>query len=209
MQPESSEFSLDELLARAAEQLGEPISQRTVRLYATKGLIDQPGRQGRSAVYSHRHLLQLLLLRTLARRGLSLSAIAPLVAASDEDLILQMRRLDDGITPDQNDASRNEALDYLEQLRPSKQKTGTSDDSLLDVLGTPLQSSTGATANSSSLRSSGRGRSGFRSWKRITLAPGVELHVEDNTSIPPRGSRRQAWLQSLLNRLHDQLDNVD
>ena len=208
MQPEPSEFSLDELLARAAEQLREPISQRTVRLYATKGLIDQPGRQGRSAVYGHRHLLQLLLLRTLARRGLSLSAIAPLVAASDEDLILQMRRLDDGITPDQNDASRNEALDYLEQLRPSKQETGTSDDSLLDVLGTPLQS-TGTTATSSSLRSSGRGRSGFRSWKRITLAPGVELHVEDNTSIPPKGSRRQAWLQSLLNRLHDQLDSVD
>ena len=69
-------YSLDELLARAADLLGEPVTPRTVRLYATKGLIDQPGRQGRNAVYK-RHLPQLLLIRGLARRGLSLSAIAP------------------------------------------------------------------------------------------------------------------------------------
>lgn len=70
-------YGLDQLLELAGDQLGEEITPRTVRLYATEGLIDRPGKDGRRALYSQRHLLQLLLVRTLARRGLSLSAIAP------------------------------------------------------------------------------------------------------------------------------------
>lgn len=44
-------YGLDELLANASERLGEEITQRTVRLYATEGLIDRPGKDGRRAVY--------------------------------------------------------------------------------------------------------------------------------------------------------------
>ena len=79
-------LGLDELLELASDRLGEEITSRTVRLYATQGLIDRPGKEGRSAVYGQRHLLQLLLIRSLARRGLSLSAIAPHVASSDQEL---------------------------------------------------------------------------------------------------------------------------
>lgn len=87
-------YGLDELLAIAGQRLGEEISPRTVRLYATQGLIDRPGRDGRHAVYGRRHLLQLLLIRTLARRGLSLSAIAPLCVLPDPEIQEQLGDLD-------------------------------------------------------------------------------------------------------------------
>jgi hypothetical protein len=40
------------------------------------------------------------------------------------------------------------------------------------------------------------------------LAPGIELHLRESVSIPPPGSRRQIWLQRLLERLSDQLDDL-
>ncbi len=66
-------LGLEELLSVAGESLGEEVSPRTVRLYTSQGLIDRPGKEGRSAVYGRRQLLQLLLIRSLARRGLSAS----------------------------------------------------------------------------------------------------------------------------------------
>ena len=44
-------FGLEELLSLASERLGEKVTPRTVRLYATEGLIDRPGKDGRRAVY--------------------------------------------------------------------------------------------------------------------------------------------------------------
>jgi hypothetical protein len=41
------------------------------------------------------------------------------------------------------------------------------------------------------------------------LAPGVELHLSESASIPPPGSRREAWLQRLIDRLREQLDQQD
>ena len=86
-------FGLEELLALAGERLGEEVTPRTVRLYATEGLIDRPGKDGRRAVYGQRQLLQLLLVRSLARRGLSLTAIAPLLAAGNSELERQLTQL--------------------------------------------------------------------------------------------------------------------
>ena len=111
-------YGLEQLLAVAGERLGEEISPRTVRLYATQGLIDRPGKEGRSAIYSRRHLLQLLLIRSLARRGLSLSAIAPLCVLADAELEQQLEQLDgEGATAIVPSAPvRNEAIDYLRDL---------------------------------------------------------------------------------------------
>jgi len=74
---------------------GGEINSRSVRLYATEGLIDRPGKDGRRAVYRQRHLLQLVLIRSLARRGLSLTAIAPLVACSNGELLEQLLQLEE------------------------------------------------------------------------------------------------------------------
>jgi DNA-binding transcriptional MerR regulator len=205
-------YGLEQLLAIAGEQLGEEISSRTVRLYATEGLIDRPGKDGRRAVYGQRHLLQLLLIRSLARRGLSLSAIAPHVASSDQELEQQLQQLDDvslGIaSPSTPTPTTNDALTYLQNLQ-SRSGTDVKSDpspSLLPLLGSPLSS------RSPSLRASrmaSRSSASSSRWHRFSLAPGVELHLSESASIPPPGSRREAWLQRLIDRLREQLDHPD
>jgi DNA-binding transcriptional MerR regulator len=203
-------YGLEQLLAIAGEQMGEEISSRTVRLYATEGLIDRPGKDGRRAVYGRRHLLQLLLIRSLARRGLSLSAIAPHVASSDQELEQQLQQLDDasvGLAPPATSIN-NDALTYLQSLQSQSGKNVKTDSpsSLLPLLGSPLSS------RSPSLRASrmaSRSSASSSRWHRFSLAPGVELHLSESASIPPPGSRREAWLQRLIDRLREQLDHPD
>ena len=193
---EAGVFTLEELLALATERLGEEINARTVRLYATEGLLDRPGRDGRRATYGRRQLLQLLLIRSLARRGLSLAAIAPLVAADDNELERQLSQLEERPAP-------NPALAYLQELQ------GAPD--LIEMLGAPI-------CSAPLLEEPPRGQRGHSSrgltsrsasrWHRLGLAPGVELHLSDSTAIPPAGPRREAWLQRLLDRLREHLDDL-
>jgi DNA-binding transcriptional MerR regulator len=240
-------YGLEALLAVAGERLGEEITPRTVRLYATQGLIDRPGREGRSAVYGRRHLLQLLLIRSLARRGLSLAAIAPLIGLTDDELEQQINQLEGDGSPassllaamaadiqaaapaasgSQPAASeeRNEALDYLRSLQSSassEASTTASDSeslersaSLLPLLGSPLSSRSPSRPSSSpssrasrSPSRSGGSREAASRWHRFTLAPGVELQISDSVSVPPPGSRRMAWLNRLVARLLEQLED--
>jgi DNA-binding transcriptional MerR regulator len=246
--PTASEvYGLEELLAVAGERLGEEITPRTVRLYATQGLIDRPGREGRSAVYGRRHLLQLLLIRSLARRGLSLAAIAPLIGLADDELEQQLNQLEGDGSPASSllaamaadiqaaapsaagslpvaSEERNEALDYLRSLQSaaSSEASPTAIDteslersaSLLPLLGSPLSSRSSSRPSSSpSSRSSrspsrsGGSREAASRWHRFTLAPGVELQISDSVSVPPPGSRRMAWLNRLVARLLEQLED--
>ena len=228
----------------AGERLGEEITPRTVRLYATQGLIDRPGREGRSAVYGRRHLLQLLLIRSLARRGLSLAAIAPLIGLSDGELEQQLNQLAGDGSPassllaamaadiqgaapsapssqpagarDPASEERNEALDYLRSLQSpaSSEASQAATDaeslersaSLLPLLGSPLSSPSSRSLSRSPSRSGGSREAASR-WHRFTLAPGVELQISESVSVPPPGSRRMAWLNRLVARLLEQLED--
>ncbi len=180
MDPNPPSYSLDQLLAQASSQLGEDLNPRTIRLYATEGLIDRPGREGRHAVYGERQLRQLLLIRSLAQRGLSLSAIAPLAAASDDDIDAQLAELLPEAPAAMAEAmsapliEENKALAYLQEL-PSRRRLSS----------IPTASS---------------------HWQRFELAPGVELHLSDDVVIPPPGRRRQRWLQQLKQSLSDHIE---
>jgi len=212
-------YGLDELLDVAGGRLDEEISPRTVRLYATQGLIDRPGKEGRSAVYGHRHLLQLLLIRSLARRGLSLAAIAPLCGLPDPELELQLAQLETQGEPPPQES--NAALTYLRDLKSSLSSSSSPStsprrlssigdpaersSSLLPLLGAPLLSGRSTSPSRSPSRSSGS-RDAASRWHRFALAPGVELHISDAVSIPAAGPRRLAWLQRLIDRLIEQLD---
>ncbi|MFM2172395.1 MAG: hypothetical protein RLZZ54_322 [Cyanobacteriota bacterium] len=199
-------YGLDQLLELAGERLGEEITPRTVRLYATEGLIDRPGKDGRRALYSQRHLLQLLLVRTLARRGLSLSAIAPLVVGSDAELQQQWSQLDESAQLASSVEPSNDALAYLQNLQADPSGESEASASLLPLLGSPLSSRSPSLRAS---RMSGRSSASSSRWHRFSLAPGVELHLSESASIPPAGSRREAWLNRLIDRLREQLDHQD
>lgn len=196
----TSVFGLEELLALASERLGEEVTPRTVRLYATEGLIDRPGKDGRRAVYGQRQLLQLLLVRSLARRGLSLTAIAPLLAAGNSELERQLTQLEEPPVT-------NAALDYLQVLQSAPTLQSPPDLDLLEMLGAPICQSAPFEEPSRRLTPRGGSRATSR-WHRLALAPGVELHLSDSASLPPPGSRREAWLQRLLDRLRDHLDDL-
>ena len=85
---ERSLWTIDELSGRVALALragyaGVPSGRvrdvpdlRTIRYYTTIGLLDRPAAmQGRTALYGHRHLLQLVAIKRLQARGLSLAAV--------------------------------------------------------------------------------------------------------------------------------------
>jgi len=81
-------WTLDELTARIGLALGadgprqasgrvrDVPDQRTIRYYATLGLVDPPaGYRGRTALYHERHLWQLVAIKRLQARGLSLTEV--------------------------------------------------------------------------------------------------------------------------------------
>jgi len=72
--PQLDEFTIDELAARTG------MTVRTVRFYATEGLLPAPRRRGRVAYYSARHRMRLDLIRTLQEHGYTLAAIERVLA---------------------------------------------------------------------------------------------------------------------------------
>lgn len=93
-------YTLDELSARVAERIGElALTQsngqvaatpdgRTLRYYASLGLLDRPAEvRGRRALYGDRHVLQAVAVKALQSAGLSLGEIQHrLTGRSDADL---------------------------------------------------------------------------------------------------------------------------
>jgi DNA-binding transcriptional MerR regulator len=95
------EYSLPDLIARARQRLEaaglidapmdgrvSPLPDvRTVRYYATLGLLDRPVVQGRDARYTERHVLQLVAVKALQAKGLRLEDVqARLYGRSDREL---------------------------------------------------------------------------------------------------------------------------
>src|SRR3954454_24575633 len=115
-------WTIEELGGRVAEALsdgyrGVPSGRvrdvpdlRTIRYYTTLGLLDRAAAmRGRTALYGRRHLLQLVAIKRLQARGLSLAEIQQrLVGLTDADLG-RLARLADG--PEHSAGSRDEPAD--------------------------------------------------------------------------------------------------
>lgn len=83
------EWNVDELAALTG------FTVRTIRYYATLGLVPAPERRGRLAFYGEAHRARLDLMRTLQEQGLSLSAIEQQLSRIPSDAPvseLEMRR---------------------------------------------------------------------------------------------------------------------
>src|SRR5712692_1736869 len=102
----ASSWTLDDLSAHVALALaenydGQPSSRvrdvpdrRTIRYYTTLGLIDRPAEmRGRTALYGRRHLLQLVAVKRLQGRGLSLAEIQQRLVGQTDAALARLARL--------------------------------------------------------------------------------------------------------------------
>ncbi len=64
-------------------------NERLLRHYASVNVVDKPGRQGRDAVYTYRHLLQFLAARRLMKQGFALSKIAEFTSVVPTETLQQ------------------------------------------------------------------------------------------------------------------------
>jgi DNA-binding transcriptional MerR regulator len=98
MEPTASLWTLDELCGRVAEVLAEDTpkgrdgrvrevpDRRTIRYYTTLGVVDRPAElRGRTAYYSRKHLLQLVAIKRLQSRGLTLAQVQQHLLGLNED----------------------------------------------------------------------------------------------------------------------------
>jgi DNA-binding transcriptional MerR regulator len=71
--------------------------RRTIRYYTTLGLLDRPAEmRGRTALYGVRHLLQLVAIKRLQARGLSLAAIQQQMLGLNDAALRRLARLPAG-----------------------------------------------------------------------------------------------------------------
>src|SRR3954454_6298528 len=99
-------WTIDELTeavaAALAEGYGGPPNgrvrgvpeRRTIRYYTTLGLIDRPAEmRGRTALYGRRHLLQLVAIKKLQARGLSLAEIQQRLLGLPDEALRELARV--------------------------------------------------------------------------------------------------------------------
>ncbi len=99
-------WAIDELGAQVALALSvdyegapnnrvrEVPDRRTIRYYTTLGLLDRPAEmRGRTALYGRRHLLQLVAIKRLQARGLSLAAIQEQLVGLSDAALRRLARL--------------------------------------------------------------------------------------------------------------------
>jgi DNA-binding transcriptional MerR regulator len=165
--PPATQWTLDELSAQIALQLAndgpKQVSgrvnlvpdQRTIRYYTTKGLLAPPlSFRGRTALYGEKHLHQLLTIKRLQARGLSLVDIQQRMLGATDSQMAELAGLTSTSTvadssPVQQlpDVSANEDEAFW--------KTAPATVALAEPSSTEVEHRT-----------------------TIRLAPGIELHVE-------------------------------
>lgn len=200
-------------------------NERTIRYYLTEGLLPQPSeKRGLSLVFGYEHLLTLLVVKKLQADGLPISVIRTLIAGKSEseleDLFseevhvftdareLENYRASIGHTDDSqvaviNNADavdedtaapplKNEAKSYLESLLFRKRDRPRQDASppLFSRMAAPMSPPPEPPTAPP------------ESWKRYTVAPGVEIHIERNFKPPRDESERRGILDSIERILH-------
>jgi DNA-binding transcriptional MerR regulator len=105
-EPPDHLWTLDELGARVALALSVDYAgqssgrvrdipdRRTIRYYTTLGLIDRPAQmRGRTALYGQRHLLQLVAIKRLQARGLTLAELHERLIGQSNAALARLARL--------------------------------------------------------------------------------------------------------------------
>ncbi len=159
-------LSIEEL----AERVNTPV--RTVRYYITEGLLPGPVGRGKATVYSEEHLLRLGLIRILADQHRPLAEIHQLVnrlsLAEIRALLAEEEQRVKALTRESQQASPQE---YVATLLKNAQTNRL-------PAAPRIHERTASYGNAPAQVA--------EAWKRIELAPGVELHVKEGAEEQER-----------------------
>lgn len=187
MQHHDKTFTIEDLAAMT------DTSVRTVRYYIAENLLPGPGARGKSAVYTEDHLVRLRLIRLLTERRTPLAEIRDMMARVSDEEIRALLAEEESFTQtraereesprayisallDQARAVREPMKPYLPYL-PSTQKPVKPHARRIE----PHEPTSGAPQGRAS------------EWRRVQIAPGVELHIEERLE-----SQNRALIERLL-----------
>lgn len=164
------------------------VSPRTIRYYTQEGILPEPINRGKFAYYTEEHLDRLALIRHLKDTYLPLKEIRQMMAS------LSWAEVRDLLSPQAKEAEKpdsssppqvgsrvvregDSALEYIQRLLGTQTDLSQPDAHRLHKFSPP--------AKKEALYS--QTKTPPESWRRITLAPGVELNIrEPYTAIDPK-----------------------
>lgn len=156
-------------LTKNNTRIREEINPRLVRHYTSQGMLDEPLKSGKFAVYTYRHLLQLLVVRRLLSEGIGSNAIDHLAIQKSNDELESL--LTGGVQLEITPA--NPALSYQQKsnsrLSRVAEATATQEDYILG-------SSLAAESSPAPLNP--------QPWFRLEALSGLEIHVRSDFSLP-------------------------
>jgi DNA-binding transcriptional MerR regulator len=142
-------------------------TERTIRFYVTRNLVTAPEGRGTAAVYSYRHLLEVLAVKLRQMEGATLATITTELTAVTGDVL--ERRIAAALGP------RLPLPASLPIFGKGEQPRGRAG----HVLGTWAAASDETSA-----------RSDTSTWRRVPVTEGVELHVRDDHALADRDDLR-------------------
>jgi DNA-binding transcriptional MerR regulator len=164
--------------------VSEVPDERMVRYYSTEGLISPPeGRQGASAVYGYRHLLELLVIKRLQAEHLPIRKIKELVENKGERELEQLLNAEE--QGRRRERGGNPASEYLE--------------SLLSTASARLASL--APAVQSSSLSYSVAPASPTAWARVEIEPGLEVHIREDYELSDDAKQRQRLARTILGEI--------
>jgi len=181
-----------------SERVSNILTERNVRYYINQGLVDRPtGKDGVSALYEYRHLLQLIALKKLQLAYIPVKRIAEILSGKNES---ELHQIISGQAIEADNQIENPALSFLNTISKSQKNKKKENRSFLPSAETmsleapdkKYQSST-STPKRSKLKS--------YSWERYELDEGIEIHIRDDQD-------KQAIKSKLKKRINEFMKNL-
>ncbi len=181
------------------------VTPRTVRYYVAEGLLPPPGGAGQQRTYGREHLLRLRAIKRLKEAYLPLGEIRECLAGLSA---AEVERLAEGPAPPLTSAS-----EYLGAVlsAPARQRTDEGNREhryqLAGRSSTPIAAAAAPvrplTAERLMTAAPASPAPAATTWRRVVLAPGVELHYQ-----PSADPRRASLIEALILEAIERLANV-
>jgi DNA-binding transcriptional MerR regulator len=172
----------------------EDFSVRLLRHYASLGLLDEAAKVGREVRYGYRHLLQVLCLRRLQRQGWNSRAIAVFCQNDNAQLeaFLQpeTERLEAMAAPRLEATAAPRIETFSEEAMPPPAPQPNQSTSLSKQGAAPHNSALEFLQQLRSRKATPAPIAQSQRWKRLEIAPGLELHILENLHLSAKERQR-------------------